>query len=203
MRTLTTKTHLALLMVMVFLLSGCSLLTNSGTIRPASPQPTHAGDTHSRQIEELNRRLQQNANSSETGPVHLELARLYAHYNNHQRDYQKALEHLQAFIRLEQSPVDDNIRNWLASLKEIDRLSKEIDAHGRRIAEMQDQLEESKKAKSALHRSNRKLRHEEIRLRDKNRKLEASNQKLQKTIEMLQNLDRRLEEKRRNFNSQR
>jgi chromosome segregation ATPase len=91
--------------------------------------------------------------------------------------------------------------NWIASLKEIDRLSKEIAAQRHQINRLKGQLEQSKKAKLALSRTNHKLTREEINLREKNRKLEESNQDLKKTIEMLKNLDQRLEEKRKIFNN--
>jgi chromosome segregation ATPase len=87
----------------------------------------------------------------------------------------------------------------MASLKEIDRLSKQIASQHQQINKIQDQLKQSKKVKLALSRTNRKLTREEINLREKNRKLEESNQNLKKTIEMLKNLDQRLEEKRRTF----
>jgi chromosome segregation ATPase len=102
---------------------------------------------------------------------------------------------------MEESAVDGEMLNWMASLKEIDRLSKEIAAQHKHINTLKGQLEQSKKAKLALSRTNHKLTREEINLREKNRKLEESNQDLKKTIEMLKNLDQRLEEKRKIFNN--
>ena len=133
----------------------------------------------------------------------MKLARLYSDHQNNNRNYQKALEHLQTYISLDNGNVDGDTLNWLASLEEIERLIKEVEAQNRRIGQIKKKLEQSQKETSALTRTNRKLRREEISLRDKTRRLEESNMKLQKTIEMLKELDQRLEEKRRNFNSRR
>ena len=149
----------------------------------------------------MNLLVKTKSKSSATSEAHLKLARLYADHKNYNRNYQKALKHLQTYIRLEKSKVDGDTLNWLASLKEIDRLSKEVRSRNLKLGKIQKKLKQSKKANSALARTNHNLRREEISLRDKTRKLKESNLKLQKTIEMLKNLDQRLEEKRRNFNS--
>ncbi len=201
MRILTGKTQVTLLFALVFLLGGCSHGINSSPDLSGPPNPPAADDRYSREIVQLHQLVAQNSKPSQTKKVHLKLARLYADYNNPNRNYHNALEHLQTYVRLEQSKVDGDTLNWLASLKEINRLSNEIAAQKRRLNQMQGQLTNSKKEKLALSRTNRKLRREEIILRDKTRKLEVSNQKLQKTIEMLKNLDQRLEEKRRNFSN--
>ncbi|MGD8961634.1 MAG: hypothetical protein PVH43_03915, partial [Desulfobacterales bacterium] len=160
-----------------------------------------ASINYGREIAKLNQIVKKNKKSSATKEAHLKLARLHSNHKNKNRNYQKALEHLQAYIRLDDGKVNGDTLNWLASLEKIDRLSKEVKTQNRQIGQMKKKLEKSKKEKSALTRTNRKLRREEISLRDKTRKLEESNLKLQKTIEMLKDLDQRLEEKRRNFNS--
>ncbi|MGD9026181.1 MAG: hypothetical protein PVG52_15120 [Desulfobacterales bacterium] len=204
MQHLTAKTVVALFMILAFSVGGCVHTTHSNTKTSASETTAPAADDpYSREIAKLNQLVAKKSTSSAAKEAHLKLARLYADHKNHNRNYQKALVHLQAYIRLEKSKADDETLNWLASLKEIDRLSKEVNSQSRQISQMKKQLAQSKKEKSALTRSNHKLRREEISLRDKTRKLEESNLKLQKTIEMLKNLDQRLEEKRRNFNSKR
>jgi len=141
---------------------------------------------------ELKNVVQQNSNAAETKKAHLELARLYSNHKSPQRNYQKALDHLRAYVAIADTSINEETLNWMATLKEIDRLSEEI-------TQVQKELEKSNQASLALQRTNQKLTREEIKLREKNRKLEESNQKLEKTIEMLKNLDQRLEEKRRNF----
>ena len=204
MHQLTAKTVFTLFIILALGVGGCVHTTNSST-NAAAPETTApaADDHYSREIAKLNQLVTKKSNSSTTKEAHLKLARLYANHKNPNRNYQKALVHLQACIRLDKSKADEETLNWLASLKEIDRLSKEVDSQNRQIGKIQKKLAQSKKEKSALTRTNLKLRREEISLRDKTRKLEESNLKLQKTIEMLKNLDQRLEEKRRNFNSKR
>lgn len=188
-------------MTLVLVFTGCSHLTNSGKVLSTTPNPSLAGDQYAQEIAELNQVIQQNQDSDKTKKAHLKLARLYSNHKNPRRNYQKALSHLKVYASLENFADDAETRNWMAVLKEIDRLTKEITNQNKRIQQLQSQLDKSKTAKLALKTTNRKLTSEEIKLREKNRRLEESNQKLQKTIEMLKNLDQRLEEKRRNFNN--
>ena len=181
-------------MALILVFSGCASMSNFGRVSPDSPEKPVANDKYSKEIVELNHVVRQDSRSSKAKKAHLKLARLHSDHNNRRRDYRKALEHLEAYIILDDSDADDDTMNWMAALKEIDRLSKEIN-------QVQKQLKKTNKAKIALKRTNKKLTREEIKLREQNRLLEESNQKLEKTIEMLKNLDRRLEEKRRNFNN--
>jgi chromosome segregation ATPase len=204
MQHLTAKAVVALIMILAISVGGCVHATHSNTKKSASEKtPPDADDPYSREIAKLNQLVAKKSKSSAAKEAHLKLARLYADHKNHNRNYRKALAHLQAYIRLDKSETDDETLNWLASLKEIDRLTKKINTQNRQLSQMKEKLAQSKEEKSALTRSNHKLRREEISLRDKTRKLEESNLKLQKTIEMLKHLDQRLEEKRRNFNSKR
>jgi chromosome segregation ATPase len=201
MRNLMSKINPAVFMTVVLVFTGCSHMTNSAKDTSATPSPSVAGDQAAQQIVELNQAVQQNSNPARAKKAHLELAQLYSNHKNPRRNYQKALEHLKAYSAFEDVSDQEETQNWMAALKEIDRLSKEIATRDQQISRMQDRLGESKKAKLALKNSNRKLTREEIKLREKNRTLEDSNQKLKKTIEMLKNLDQRLEEKRRTFNN--
>jgi DNA repair exonuclease SbcCD ATPase subunit len=203
MQRIETQTVATFLMVLVFYTGGCNHTTNfattapSSAISPAAPKLT--SDQYNQEIAKLKQIIKKKSKSPAAKAAHLKLAHLYSDHQNNNRNYRKALEHLQACIRLDDAKVDGDTLNWLASLKEIERLSQEVDSQNRRIGQMKQKLEQSKKEASALTRTNRKLRREEISLRDKTRKLEESNSKLQKTIEMLKDLDQRLEEKRRNF----
>ena len=173
-------------------------MNSSKVTKDSSIQPI-ANDKYSREIRELNQVIGKNSKSTAAKNAHLKLAQLYLDHKNHRRNYQKAFKHLKSYIILEESSVDGEMLNWMASLKEIDRLSKQIASQHQQINKIQGQLNQSKKAKLALRQTNRKLTREEINLREKNRKLEESNQNLKKTIEMLKNLDQRLEEKRKTF----
>jgi chromosome segregation ATPase len=181
-------------MALAPLFGGCSYFMNSAKTPSTSPGPAPAGKKYSREIVELNKTVRQNAKPAETKQAHLELAHLYSDHKNPRRNYQKALEHLKAYAALEDSGTDEQTLNWMATLKEIKRLSEEM-------AQVQTDLEKLNKEKLALKRTNHKLAREEIKLREKNRELAESNLKLKKTIEMLKNLDRRLEEKRKTFSN--
>lgn len=194
MNTFRLKMNLPAFLTLVFVIAACSHTMNVRKDDSAATGAPAADDHYAREIVDLNQVVQQNSQSSEVKKAHLKLARLYANHNNHGRNYHKAMQHFQAYVHLEDSKADDETLDWLAALKEIKRLSKEI-------TQAQKALKESNMSRTALTKTNRKLTREEIKLREKNRQLEESNQKLQKTIEMLKNLDQRIEEKRRNFNN--
>jgi chromosome segregation ATPase len=199
MHTSKTKMNLTVIIALVVAFSGCSHMMNSGKVTSDSAGQQVANDKYAKEILELNQVIRNDSSSAEAKNAHLKLAHLYLDHKNHRRNYQKALMHLKSYINLEESSVDGEMLNWMASLKEIDRLSKQIASQHQQINKIQDQLNQSNKTKLALSRTNRKLTREEINLREKNRKLEESNQNLKKTIEMLKNLDQRLEEKRKTF----
>ena len=190
---------LVVIIALAVAFSGCSHTTNSGNVSTGAVGQPAASDKYSHEIKELNQIIQKNSKSTAAKNAHLKLAHLYSDHKNHRRNYHKAYKHLRSYISLEESSVNGEMLNWMASLKEIDRLSKQIAAQHDQINKMQSQLKKSKRAKLALSRTNHQLTREEIKLREKNRKLEESNQNLKKTIEMLKNLDQRLEEKRKNF----
>ena len=190
---------LTVIIALVVAFSGCSHMMNSTKVTsdPASQQV--ANDKYAKEILTLNQVIQNDSKSAEAKNAHLKLVHLYLDHNNHRRNYQKALKHLKSYIILEESSVDGEMLNWMASLKEIDRLSKQIASQHQQIHKIQVQLNQSKKTKLALSRTNHQLTREEINLREKNRKLEESNQNLKKTIEMLKNLDQKKKKKRRTF----
>ncbi len=192
MQRLTPRINFMAAVALVLVFAGCSHMTGSGGDPSSPPVRPAADDRSAGEIAQLDRVIRQDSKSGEAKNAHLKLAQLYSDHSSQHRNYHKALQHLETYMTLQGSSVNGETLNWLASLKEIERLSSEISG-------VQKQLEESNKANLALKRTNRKLTQEEISLRDKNRKLEESNQKLQQTLEMLQHLDRRLEEKRRNF----
>ena len=201
MHRFTIKAYVTIIMIVAIGMGGCSHTTNTATTVTAPPQQPVTDDQYGREIAKLDELVQKKGTSSAAREAHLKLAHLYSDHKNRHRNYQKALGHLQTYIRMDKSKVNEETLDWLASLEEIDRLTKEVSSQNTRISKMQKKLKQSNQEKSALTRTNHKLQREEISLRDKTRRLEESNLKLKKTIEMLKNLDQRLEEKRRNFNS--
>ncbi|MEJ2098944.1 MAG: hypothetical protein P8X68_03080 [Desulfobacterales bacterium] len=196
MRPIILKINLILFIALALGFSGCSHTMNSAKTPVTSPNTLLPRENkYSREIVELKNVVRRNPNAAETKKAHLELANLYLNHKNPQRNYQEALDHFRAYVATADSSINEETLNWMAALKEIDRLLEEI-------TQVQKELEKSNQAALAFQRTNQKLTREEILLREKNRKLEESNQKLEKTIEMLQNLDQRLEEKRKNFTNQ-
>jgi hypothetical protein len=167
MQKLKSKINAAVIVTVALIYSGCAHLSDSATDASAAPDPAVASDQYSQEIVELNHVVKQNSNPTQTKNAHLELAQLHAHFKNPSRNYHKALRHLKVYSASEDSAKDDETRNWLAALKEIERLSKEIVTQNKQIQQLQIQLNKSKKAKLALKSSNRKLTSEEIKLRDR------------------------------------
>ena len=199
MRPAIFKVNIVIFILLVFVFSGCSHTTNSAKTPSASANPPAAENKYSHEIVALKSVVQQNSNAAETKKAHLELAHLYLNHKNPQRNYQQALEHLRTYVAIEDVSINEDTLNWMAALKEIDRLSEKINRLSEEITQAQNELEKANQTTMAVQRTNQKLTREEIMLREKNRKLEESNQKLEKTIELLKNLDQRLEEKRKTF----
>lgn len=157
-------------------------------------------DKYVTQINQLEAKVQQEADSAKRIQAHFELAQLYLSYKNPARNYQKALKHLQIYASLNSESTDQHaLRNWLSALKEIERLSVELNEKDKDIKHLGIKLKRATRNRIALQKENKVFKHSNIKLKKKNSRLEASNTDLAKTIEMLQNLDRSVEEKRKNL----
>lgn len=160
-------------------------------------------DKYTAEINKLERRVQQEADSAKRMQIHFELAQLYLSYKNPKRNYQMALKHLEIYASLNSQAANQHaLRNWLSALKEIDRLSEELKESDKNIDLLSTKLKKTTREKIDLQKANAAFKHRNIKLKQQNSTLEASNLNLAKTIEMLKNLDRRVEEKRKNFNNQ-
>jgi hypothetical protein len=135
--------------------------------------------------------------------AHLKLARLYASDRNPDRNYQKALEHLEIYTSLDPGFIrDPEAGNWLAALREIDRLTQTLKTRDGEIQALTDGLEKSSREIAAEKETGRKLREANKKLEERTRDLEVSNSNLTKTLELLKTLDRDVEAKRKNFSVQ-
>jgi len=154
----------------------------------------------SREISRLEKLTRENPDPSVQIKSHLELARLYTHYQNPGRDYLKGCREFAAYLSL--VPADrknDEIQNWVSALEELEKSEKEaailrgenaktreaLNLLSKRNKELQDRLE-------SLEKTNRSLS-------EVNRSLKESNEKMQETIVKLNQLDRQMEEKRRSI----
>jgi hypothetical protein len=148
-----------------------------------------------KEISKLEETARSATDTSERMQAHLELAHLYTSYNNHQRNYNKALQHLEIYASLQPDFSNEkNLRNWLSALKEMDGQSQKINQLNQKLD--QSQLEISK-----LKKTTKKLKGNHAKIKKANIKLTESNETLAKTIEMLKNIDRNIEEKRKNYTS--
>jgi hypothetical protein len=183
---------------LILVLTGCvqthnmAMTANSGTKLQSNKFVT--------QINQLEASVQKEADSAKRMQAHFELAQLYLSYKNPVRNYQKALKHLQIYASLNSESADQHgLRNWLSALKEIERLSEELNEKDKNIKHLGLKLKKSTQEKTALTKENEAFKNINVKLKQKNSKLEASNTNLAKTIEMLKNLDRRVEQKRKNL----
>ena len=183
---------------LILVLIGCAQTQNMTMTSNNSAELQ--SDKYMTQINQLEARVQQEADSAKRMQAHFELAQLYLSYKNPARNYQKALKHLQIYASHNSESADQHaLRNWLSALEEIERLSEELNEKDKNIKHLSTKLKKATQEKIALKKTNQAFKHTNIKLKQKNSKLEASNTNLAQTIEMLKNLDRRVEEKRKNL----
>jgi hypothetical protein len=131
----------------------------------------------------------------------LQLAFLYVNYRNPQLNYSRALLAMESYLFMSPAKSQkDDIQNWFAVLKEVDRVRK-----GKKgtEAENQELHTQIKKMRISLEAENqelytqiRKLRISLEKAQEANRKARDTVANLQETIEKLKDLDYRMEEKR-------
>jgi chromosome segregation ATPase len=174
-------------------LGGCSHLQNKRSAETAKIAELPAGGEYSKQISEQEETVRTASDASKRMRAHLRLARLFADYDNPQRNYKKALEHLEIYASLQVDFVNDrDLRNWLSALKHMDRQRQEID-------QLSGKLDQSQANISKLKNKNKRLQRDTARIKKTNQQLSESNQALEETIEMLKNIDRHIEEKRKSY----
>ena len=164
-------------------------------ISSCSPKYTtpRTDEEFSREISRLEKLLRENPDPSVQIKSHLELARLYTHYQNPGRDYLKGCREFAAYLSL--VPPDwknDEIQNWLSALEELEKLEKEA-------AVLRGENTETRETLDLLSKKNKELQNRLEGLEKTNRILKESNEKMKETIEKLNILDRQMEEKRRNI----
>ncbi|MGD8520676.1 MAG: hypothetical protein PVF56_05985 [Desulfobacterales bacterium] len=183
---------------LILVLTGCAQMRNMTMTEDNGAELQ--SDKFVTQINQLEAGVQKKADSAERMQAHLELAQLYLSYKNPVRNYQKALKHLQIYASLNSESADqEGLRNWLSALKEIERLSEELNEKDKNIKHLGIKLKKLTQEKIALENKNKAFKNANVKLIQKNSKLEASNTDLAEKIEMLKNLDRRVEQKRKNL----
>ena len=115
-------------MIKVSLLCGLIFLNVScARILQTTYTPDLKSGEYSMEIMRLKDVIKNNPSQSERIKAHYHLANLYASYKNSEKDYKKALEHLNIYISLDSKAIKQNdLRNSLSLLREVDRLSGEL-----------------------------------------------------------------------------
>ena len=115
-------------MIKVSLLCGLIFLNVScARILKTTNTPDLKSGEYSMEIMRLEDVIKNNPSQSERIKAHYQLANLYASYKNSEKDYKKALEHLNIYISLNSKAIRQNdLRNCLSLLREVDRLSGEL-----------------------------------------------------------------------------
>ena len=115
-------------MIKVSLLCGLIFLNVScARILQTTNTPDLKSGEYSMEIMRLEDAIKNNPSQSERIKAHYQLANLYASYKNSEKDYKKALEHLNIYISLDSKAIRQNdLRNCLSLLREVDRLSGEL-----------------------------------------------------------------------------
>jgi hypothetical protein len=117
----------------------------------------------------LEKHAREDPRASVRARSHLRLAFLYVDHRNPQLNYSRALQEMESYLSLAPAGAQtDDVRNWLAVLKEVGKLQTGLEK---------------------LQKSNKSLRDEMAGLKE-------MNSKMRETIERLTSLDRQMEEKR-------
>ena len=169
-------------------IGGCTHQQNQASVSSQTITMQPGEGKFSKELSEQEERARTAPEASERMQAHLKLARLYTSYKNPQRNYKKALKHLEIYASLQPDFAnDENLRNWLTALKQMDRQRQKID--------------QSQQDISKLKKTNKRLQKNNAGLKKRNVQLIESNETLAKTIEMLKNIDRKIEEKRKSYSS--
>ena len=200
--------RLAAFMLKIAIIGGIIALTSACSLTQRMPRPLSPMDPSELNSDQFSKEISriENIIRSDTDPDHkktayLQLADLYISFKNPERNYKMALVQLENYAALD-PPLDApyKVRNWLAALKEMERLSMAIAGQKKQIETLSHQIKESGRKKSLPDKKKTKLTRQNDDLKQINAELRKKNHKLEQTIEKLKNLDRRLEEKRKSFN---
>lgn len=183
----------ATFLVTAGLLTGC-VETFSQLRHPAAADT--GPDLRSAHRKGLEESLRTSSDGLDAAAIHLELARIYGYPGNAERNYEKALKHLEAYRDLRpEASSDFRIQNWLGLLTDLQALSRAREDRERMAAIVDDfrqKLTKFEQKLTTLEASARNLETENEALQDENRRLREK-------IDSLKFLDLRFEEKRRSF----
>ena len=131
--------------VLLIALAGCTHQQNRAA---GSPEKTALQPQPGKYITAIAKQEQivrTSDDASERTRAHLELAHLYTSYKNPQRNYKRALKHLEIYASLEPDFSNDKeLGNWLSALKEIERLAQKIESQDKESRQLNKKLDQSR-----------------------------------------------------------
>ncbi len=130
-------------MIKISLFCGLILVNVScARILQTTYTPDLKSGEYSMEIMRLKDVIKNNPSQSERKKAHYHLANLYSSYRNPKKDYKKALEHLNIYISLDSKAIKQNdVRNCLSLLREVDRFSKELTISNRKNLKLKQTIE--------------------------------------------------------------
>jgi len=137
----------------------------------------------SQETSRLEKLSREDPETSVRAKSHLQLASLYANSRNPQLNYSRALHEMECYLSMSPAKTQkEDFQNWLAVLKELDRVRKDKKGMEEKKQDLQTQIE--------------KLRITLGKIQEANKNLGDEVANLQKMIERLMILDYQMEEKR-------
>ncbi len=174
--------------VSILVISSCSL-------KYTTPR---TGEEFSREILRLEKLTRENPDPSVRAKSHLQLARLYTHYRNPQRDYPKGRKEFAAYLSLvPEGRKNDEIQNWVWVLEELEKSEKEAAGLKAKMESLTGVNTETKEALSGQLKENQELQSRLESVEKTNRSLSEANRSLKEMIEQLKKLDLQMEERRK------
>lgn len=154
-------------------------------------------------------RLEKQARNHEDPEVRAEaqvdLAFLYLDHRNPLRNYRRALQEFEAYLRATAAErPSDEIQNWAYALRNMERQERETGSLKARMVKLAQENEEKTKSLAWQLKKNQesqaaleKLQAQVDALERTSRTLKEANEKMKEVVEKLKNLDLQMEEKRK------
>ncbi len=128
---------------------------------------------------------------------HLRLASLYVNSRNPHLNYTRSLQEFGNYLSLAPAkPLTEDSRNWLAALREMERLRNERAKMETRSKGFQNQIERLQVSLEKTQETNKNLQVSLEKAQESNKNLREEVANLKEMIEKLKNLDLQMEEKR-------
>ncbi len=169
--------------LLLFLIASCNL--NQGLKKPEAEKDFFGQTSYLEKVARYHPDLTVRAKS------HQQLALLYVNHRNPELDYARALQEIESYLLL--SPTkeeEDYFNDWLAILREVDHLRKDGIEMEKKNQTLRGQIDRSRANLIRFQKAN-------IQLSDEVAKLKEMNNKMIQTIETLNDIDRQIEERRR------